>query len=179
MLSRIAFAAVEAAKEKATMSRRAPSSARVQGKIVAFNLSPKGQIEGALVETARSTVQLNFPKHDAGPFAPLRAGALVDVDAELEVDGGEHPVYRAGAPEASISGTIVRLNYALHGAVNGWHLDDGTFVHAKPDGAKRHRLRVGERIEVRGPRRTGPDGSVLEARSIKRLGQGREGHANA
>jgi hypothetical protein len=141
--------------------------------------SARKDIEGALVETARSSIQLNFPKHDTGPFASLRAGSVIDLDADVEVDDGEHSEYRAGPSEASISGTIVRLNYALHGAVNGWHLDDGTFVHAKPDGARRHRLRVGERIEARGPRRTGPDAAVLEARAIKRLGEARERNANA
>lgn len=154
---------------KQPKSKPKSSSDHVQGKIVAFNISPKGHIEGALIETARGVVQLNFPGPEAEgrPGAP-RIGAAIDIAAEFDGDEGEHPVYRAAPAQGACSGTIARLNYALHGEVNGWQLDDGTFVHVKPEGARKHRFRVGDRIAVAGPRRRGPDATVVEAHTIER-----------
>jgi len=149
---------------------------RIQGKIIAFNVSPKGHIEGALVATEKgtkgtmkSTVQLNFPGPD-GEDRPrdLRVGAAIDVIADFDRDDGDHPVYRAAPAQAETGGTITRLNYALHGEVNGWHLDDGTFVHVKPEGARKHRFRVGDRITVAGRRRHGVDATVVEAHAVGR-----------
>jgi hypothetical protein len=156
------------------MSKKAPppSSSHLQGKVVAFNISPKGQVEGALVETTTGAVQLNFPKHAAETFARLmHVGSTVELQADLETDGGHHAVYRAADSDVETDGTIIRLNYALHGEVNGYHLDDGTFIHVTPDGAKKYELRVGERVKVYGPRRQGTDAVILEARSVKRFGK--------
>jgi hypothetical protein len=156
------------------MSKKArpSSSSHVRGKVVAFNISPKGHIEGALVETTAGAIQLNFPKHDAEMFArSMRVGSTIDLNADLEADEGDHVVYRAEDSEAETDGTIIRLNYALHGEVNGYHLDDGTFVHVTPEGAREYELRVGERIKVSGPRRQGTDVVVLQARSVKRFGK--------
>jgi hypothetical protein len=135
----------------------------LRGKVVAHNISPKGHAEGALIETARGVAQLNFPKHTAADFARrVEVGAAVDLAAELENEDGDHPVYRALEASGPVTGAVVRLNYALHGEVNGYHLDDGTFVHVKPEGAKRYKLRVGDRVTAEGPRRTGPAAAVLE-----------------
>jgi hypothetical protein len=142
-------------------------SHQLRGKVLAFNISPKGHIEGVLVETAKGTAQLNFPKHAAHELAEtMSIGSTIDVTAEPEPDEGDHPVFRASDEAAEVSGTIVRLNYALHGEANGCHLDDGTFVHLKPEGAKKHKLRVGDKITAKGTRRTGADVVVLEARSF-------------
>jgi hypothetical protein len=53
--------------------------------------------------------------------------------------------------------------------VNGCHLDDGTFVHTKPDGARKYKLRVGDKVKATGERRTGTDAVVLEAHAVERL----------
>ena len=146
------------------------SSVHLRGKVVAFNISPKGHIEGALVGSPGGTVQLNFPKEGAETLArAMHVGSKIDIVAEFETDEGDHAVYRAEDPGAEADGKIVRLNYALHGEVNGCHLDDGTFVHAKPEGAKKYKFRVGERVSVRGSRHQGTDAVVLQARSVKRL----------
>jgi hypothetical protein len=145
-------------------------SRRLRGKVLAFNISPKGHIEGALIETADGHAQINFPKHDAGALAQtMRVGSKLDIVAELEPDEGEHPVYRAADAAAEASGTIVRLNYALHGEVNGYHLDDKTFLHVKPEGAKKHKLRIGEKVKATGSRRAGADAVVLEVRTLERV----------
>ncbi len=145
-------------------------SRQLRGTVLAFNISPKGDIEGALVETATGTAQLNFPKHAAAAMAnTMRVGSKVDVAADEEPDEGDHPVYRASDEAAVVRGTIVRLNYALHGEVNGCHLDDGTFVHLKPDAAKKHKLRIGDKIKATGSRRSGADAVVLEAKSLEKI----------
>jgi hypothetical protein len=154
------------------MSKKARPSIHLGGKVVAFNISPKGHIEGALVGIPSGTVQLNFPKHSAETLArSMRVGSTIDVDAEIESDEGDHAVYRAKDSEVETDGNIVRLNYALQGEVNGYHLDDGTFVHVKPEGAQKYELRVGERVRVSGARHQGTDAVVLQARSVKRLGK--------
>ncbi len=147
----------------------------LRGKVVSHNVSPKGHVEGVLVQTSEGIAQLNFPKHGAEDLLRKAAvGASIDVPVEREEDEGDHPVYRAGEASAELSGAVVRLNYALHGEVNGYHLDDGTFVHVKPDGAKRHKLRVGDRITVEGPRRVGLAATVLEPERLTRTERARK-----
>jgi hypothetical protein len=145
-------------------------SLKLRGKVLAFNISPKGHIEGALVETSDGRAQVNFPKHHAESLArSMQLGTHIALDVKREPDDGEHPVYTAHGDEGEASGTIVRLNYALHGEVNGYHLDDGTFAHVKPEGAKRYKLRVGDKVKARGSRRPGTDAAVLEVRALEKL----------
>jgi len=142
------------------------STFQLRGKVLAYNISPKGHIEGVLIETDSGLAQLNFPKHGADARM-MTVGAKVDVAVELEHDRGDHPVYASSDAEVYATGTILRLNYALHGDVNGCHLDDGTFVHVKPDEAKGYDLRVGAKITATGSRRVGADAVVLDAETIK------------
>ncbi len=70
-----------------------------------------------------------------------------------------------GPPHASVSGKVVRLNHARHGAPNGVLLDSGDFVHTRPDGFETLGLKVGDMLEAEGPARplaTGT-GRVIEA----------------
>jgi len=144
------------------------SESRLRGTVVAYNISPKGHIEGATVDTSNGLAQLNFPKHDAERMARAMAvGSVLDLPVELEHDDGDHPVYVPNEEEEGpASGTIVRLNYALHGEVNGCHLDDGTFVHLKPEKAKQYKLEIGTKITATGERRTGADAVVLDAKTV-------------
>jgi hypothetical protein len=162
--------------EKRSKKKRHAPLPHLRGKVSAFNISPKGHIEGAIVETATGAIQINFPKHEAEALIrAMRVGAELALEADFETDEGDHPVYLAtgnGAADAEASGTVVRLNYALHGEVNGCHLDDGTFVHTKPDGARKYKLRVGDKLKATGERRTGTDAVVLEAHAVERLSKG-------
>ena len=144
------------------------SGSQLRGTLVAYNISPKGHIEGATIDTTNGLAQLNFPKHAAERMARTMAvGSVVDLPVELEHDGGDHPVYVPNEhDDGQASGTIVRLNYALHGEVNGCHLDDGTFVHLKPEKAKRYELRLGTKITATGSRRPGADVTVLDAKTV-------------
>jgi hypothetical protein len=153
-------------------AKKSDSPPRLRGTVLAFNISPKGQIEGALIETATGPTQLNFPKHAAEALArSMHVGSRLDIEAELETDEWDHPVYMAGSGAGEASGTIVRLNYALHGEVNGYHLEDQTFLHVKPEGAKKWKLRVGEQVKAIGSRRAGVHAVVLEVDAIERSGK--------
>ena len=146
------------------------SKLHLHGTVLGFNIGPKGHIDGALVETANGLAQLTFPKHTADSLARgMHPGSIVGFHVELETEAGGHPVYLVCDEESSASGQIVRLNYALHGAINGYHLEDGTFLHCKPDGAEQYDLHVGESVKATGTRREGPDAVVLEVRTITKI----------
>jgi len=149
------------------MSKKSHASTfQLRGKVLAYNISPKGHIEGVLVVTDGGLAQLNFTKHGADARL-MTVGSKIDVAVELEHGRGDHPVYASNDAEVHANGTILRLNYALHGDINGCHLDDGTFVHVKPDEAKGYDLRVGAKITATGSRRVGADAVVLDAETIK------------
>ena len=152
------------------------SPLKLRAKVVAFNISPKGHIEGALVETADGRAQINFPKHHAESLArSMRLGKRVELAVKPEPNEGDHPVFTAHGEPAELSGTVVRLNYALHGEVNGYHLDDGTFAHVKPEGAKKYQVQVGDQVKAAGEQRAGADATVFEVRALEKLA-GRRGH---
>lgn len=99
----------------------------------------------ALVSTLKSGQQLvlstdDIPPSKKGPGAhPVRAlRKLISVD-------GKTPPKPKGFT-AGYSGTIVRLNYARHGAPNGFVLDSGDFIHVKPDGFAKLKLKVGDSV---------------------------------
>jgi hypothetical protein len=84
-----------------------------------------------------------------------------------EVPDAEHPVYGLISFEPSngtgpavdgpshegivrVEGTVSRFNYARHGEPNGVVLDNGDFLHLKPDGMKKVGLRVGQEVAAEG-----------------------------
>ncbi len=153
------------------MPKHAHPSAPLQlrGQVSAFNISPNGHVEGALLETSAGRAQVNFPKHGDAPYSSsMKVGTRVALNVNLESEDGAHPVYELCDAELEVTGTVVRLNYSLHGEVNGCHLDDGTFVHLKPEGARKYSVRVGDKLRAIGIRRVGPSCAVLEAREVKK-----------
>jgi hypothetical protein len=149
------------------MAKKQPKTRPLRGKVIAHNISPKGHVEGALVDTPEGLAQINFSKHGTEELSrSAKVGASIDLAVELEDAEGDHPVYRASDPIGVVTGAVVRLNYARHGEVNGYHLDDGTFVHVKPEGAKRYKLRVGDQITAEGVRRAGKAAVVLEPEKL-------------
>jgi hypothetical protein len=153
-----------------TKEYRPSTPNQLRGKVLAFNFSAKGHVEGVLVETASGLAQVNFPKHDPTAFQQMmRLGSRIDVPAELESAAGDHPVYRAAEAAAETTGTIMRLNFAQNGEVNGYQLEDKTFLHVKADSAKRYQMRVGEKVKATGSRRQGTDVLVVEVMALERL----------
>jgi hypothetical protein len=156
--------------------RRGSSFLRLRGTILGFNISPRGRIEGALVETATGTVQINFPKQEAESLArTMRLGSTFDFKVESESSEGTHLVYSLSQESVAVKGTITRINYEQGGKANGFHLDNGTFVHVKPKEARKHDLRIGDVVTASGHRHTGVDSVVLNARTLERYGPGGSG----
>ncbi|WP_420223641.1 hypothetical protein [Pigmentiphaga litoralis] len=157
----------------------------VEGRFSHLIYSPKGGIEGVLIDTDGISTQFVFDRHDDGAasrFTGVKAGQTVVIEGIEEGPSpkGEavHTVYRferlvtvdgkpvpAVAFEGPVEGKIVRLNYARHGEPNGVVLDTGDFVHTKPHGFARLGLAVGDTIRVEGravPLSVGK-GRVIEA----------------
>jgi hypothetical protein len=144
-------------------------ASRLSGKLISFNVDPRGEIEGAMIDTSGGLAQVNFPKHLAPALAKsMRVGARIEIGVTPEKSEADHSLFRA-TDDATVTGTIKRLNFTLHGEVNGYHLSDSTFVHVKPEGARKHRLVVGDRITATGPMRAGLDARVLECKRVARL----------
>lgn len=160
----------------------------VEGNFQQLVFSPKGAIEGLLIDTDGVPTQFVCDPQDpvvAEHLAGLRDGqALVieGTEAGPSPKGeAEHTVYRLerlvsvdGKPakpptdHKAAVGTVVRFNYAKHGAPNGVVLDNGDFVHTKPDGMVRLGLKIGDKVRAEGDARplvTG-HGRVVEARSV-------------
>ena len=145
------------------------------GIVRAYNFSPKGGVEGLLLTVGERTVQVNIPP-DASLMAAHAAavGQAVQITASPEgheVPDAEHPVYRLVSFEpltrtgaavdgpshegiVRVAGTVSRFNYARHGEPNGVVLDNGDFLHLKPDGMKKAGLRVGQEVAAEGRARS-------------------------
>jgi hypothetical protein len=143
----------------------------LNGIVQAYNFSPKGGVEGLLLTEGDRTVQVNIPS-DASLMAAHAAavGQAVQITASPEghpVPDAEHPVYRLISFEpsngtgaavdgpshegiVSVEGIVSRFNYARHGEPNGVVLDNGDFLHLKPDGMKKAGLRVGQEVAAEG-----------------------------
>lgn len=160
----------------------------VEGRFTQWIYSPRGEIEGLLIDTDGIATQFCFDRH--GSEVPA-AGRELRPGQTLVVEGSEappspkgeslHTVYDfvrlvsvdgcpapAAEAEADVEGTVQRFNYARHGAANGVVLDTGDFIHTRPDGLVPLGLQVGDRVRARGPVRplvTGA-GRVMEARRV-------------
>jgi CheY-like chemotaxis protein len=145
------------------------NTVHLSGVIVGFNLSPKGYVEGVVIQTPNGLAQVNYPKHGAHTLrSSTELGAIVAVRALLDTDEGAHPVYRVLDEEAEVSGKITSVNYSRHGHVNGYRLDDGTFVHLAGDDAASHDFHVGDAVRGQGVQVVSTEIVILEARTVQR-----------
>jgi len=159
----------------------------VEGRFQHLVYSPKGGVEGLLIDTAGIATQFVVDPHDAasvGQLLDLKAGQALVVEGRKTPPSpkgeGAHVVYRferlaavegkapAAPKDAEVRGKVVRFNFAKHGAPNGVVLDSGDFVHTRPDGLAGLGLRIGDAVHAEGaaqPLATG-GGRVIEARRI-------------
>lgn len=167
-----------------------PRLAQLEGRFRHVVYSPKGEIEGALIELDGADAQLVFERHDeaaAAAFLGLKPGQRLGVEATPRPpsDKGDaaHPTFdlvrlarvdgaRFKAPQHAgehvYAGRVVRFNHARHGEPNGVVLDSGDFIHLKPDGLRRAKLKLGDTVRAVGDAQllaTG-DGWAVEAWTV-------------
>ena len=148
--------------------------------------SPKGELEGLLVDVDDVAVQFVVAPGTGEALAACRSGQSIVLEGQVAAPSAkgsaDHEVYHLhrvvsldghDLPEpdddgAAARGTVVRLNYAKHGAPNGVVLDTGDFVHTRPDGFAALGLEIGMRVEAEGESRPLRDGlvRVVEARVV-------------
>jgi hypothetical protein len=160
----------------------------IEGRFTHLVYSPKGAIEGLMLDTDGTPTQFVIDPHDLGSanaLAGMQPGEPVVVEgtemAPSDKDDGAHFVYRferlasvsgrapaAGDGLALATGRVVRFNYARHGAVNGVVLDSGDFVHTRPDGMALLGLQIGDAVQAEGVARPlfNGAGQVIEARTV-------------
>ena len=146
-------------------------AAKIKGTFTQVIHSPKGGVEGLLMESDGQVVQFVLAKDDAAGAAlvgRLSHGQAITVAGDLAPPSSKgeaaHPVRaldkiaavdgkapkKTSAAAGGYAGTIVRLNYARHGAPNGYVLDSGDFIHVKPDGFAKLGLNVGDVVTADG-----------------------------
>ncbi|QEL17499.1 hypothetical protein [Limnoglobus roseus] len=149
-------------------------------RVLHYNFSPKGGLEGLIVEVGGARAQVVCPPHLGHDLAAAVAeGETVELvlsEAEPSDKGpAAHPVYHleelphtdAADEEPGVKGIVARLNYAKHGEANGVVLDTGDFVHLKPDGMAQLGLKVGDRVKAEGETRAMDlGGRVVEATAV-------------
>jgi len=157
------------------------------GKFQHVIYSPKGAIEGILIDVEKEPMQMVFKRdshEESRAFEDLHQGQRVVIKAipkGVSPKGdSDHPVFEflrlvsvdgrkpskhKKSSGSVFSGVVTRLNYARHGAANGVVLDTGDFLHTKPDGMLRLKLKVGDAVRADGesrPLSTG-GGKAIEA----------------
>lgn len=173
----------------------------VEGHVQHLIYSPKGTIEGLMIDSEGAPAQFVVDAHDVAAIhslSSLQAGQAVVIegtvappspkgDAAHEVYHWERLVSVDGhdasepPPRHTLSGTVARLNYARHGAPNGVVLDTGDFIHTKPDGFDHLGLTVGDAVRAEGPTRplAGGPAQVMEAHVVNDIRLGGPGHPDA
>lgn len=160
----------------------------VEGRFQHLLYSPKGAIEGVLLDTDGVSTQFVTEPQDpfvVELFGKLRTGQKVVIEGTeappspkgdaahtvyrferlVSVDG--HPPKKAADGEGT-RGKVVRFNFAKHGEANGVVLDNGDFVHTRPDGLHALGLKIGDTVEAEGAARplVAGAGRVIEAHHV-------------
>jgi len=158
----------------------------LEGRLQHLLYSPRGRVEGALLDVEGVPVQFVLPPHDepaAQAFAALKPGQSLVAEGTVVPARGEspHEVYALerlvavdGQPPErqdavrQVQGRVARIHHARHGEPNGVVLDSGDFVHTRPDGFARLGLKPGDAVTASGPARALQDGAghVVEAHTV-------------
>lgn len=143
----------------------------IKGKILSFNISPKGFCESFLMNDGKRTIQINFPR-EAGDNAAdgLKTGQKVSLEGDPIDDprASSHPVFTwSGQQKTDYKGSVKQINFSRHGEPNGAILKNGEFVHLHPEGAKAVNLKIGQKLSGKGEATTSPNGYVvIEAQTV-------------
>ncbi len=147
--------------------------------------SPRGDLEGLLVDVEDVAVQFVVAPGSGEALADCRPGQAIVLEGQVAPPspkgGAAHEVYllhrvvsvdgqepASREDDAAARGTVVRFNYARHGAPNGVVLDTGDFIHTRPEGFESLGFEIGMRVEARGESRPLRDGlgRVVEASMV-------------
>ena len=162
-------------------------SITLSGHLRQLLFSPKGGIEGLLLEVDSNTVQVSMESATADPSAVAAAvGKRIEVKASPDhspkTKERAHPVYKlvkitriagkAAKPSRRqpARGVVAAIHFAKHGEPNGVILESGEFIHTRPYGMKKLKLQVGSTVIALGEVRTTVLGTpLIEAREINRV----------
>ena len=153
--------------------------------------SPKGGVEGALVNVKGSVVQVSVPPDKGaaltqvtGPGRQLRV--LARPDHSPKTADAAHPVFRlesfadvaghaielpdAEPGQTTIKGVVGSWHFARHGEPNGVILETGEFIHLRPSGMTLAGLDIGSKVNAVGELRMTVLGTrMLEAHRVNRI----------
>jgi len=160
----------------------------LSGRLQQLLFSPKGGIEGLLLSVKSKIVQVSMKQEDAHPTALQQAiGKTIELKAARDhspkTKHGAHPVYKLraisklagsaatasdGAP--AVHGVVAAIHYSKHGRPNGVILESGEFIHTRPPGMQKLKLKVGSKVSAHGELRMTMLGtSLLEAQEVNRV----------
>ncbi|XDF35675.1 hypothetical protein RBH89_01125 [Paracidovorax avenae] len=150
--------------------------------------SPRGEVEGVLIDVDGVPAQFTFGKHDERAVRAaeaLKPGQAIVLEGSVAAPPrhGEaaHEIYvferlvsidgEPAAPEEAVrraEGRVARIHHARHGEPNGVVLDTGDFIHLRPEGYAALQLQPGDAVDATGPARPlrGAQGHVIEARTV-------------
>ena len=151
--------------------------------------SPKGGLEGLLIAGRNKMLQVSMNPATADARALSQAlGRSIEVTAEPDhspkTKDAAHPIYKLGAitkvsgkafksngkGHGEVSGSVASIHYAKHGEANGVILESGEFIHTRPHGMRKLKLRVGSKVVAHGERRMTVLGtSLIEASEVNRV----------
>jgi hypothetical protein len=160
----------------------------LSGRLQQLLFSPKGSIEGLLLSVKSKTVQVSMKQEEAHATALQQSlGKAIELkalrDHSPKSRHGAHPVYRlhaitklaGSAPAASdgapaVHGVVAAIHYSKHGHPNGVILESGEFIHTRPAGMLKLKLKVGSKVRAHGELRLTMLGtSLLEAQEVNRM----------
>lgn len=160
----------------------------LSGRLQQLLFSPKGGIEGLLLTVKSKTLQVSMKQEEAPATALHQAlGKAIELRASRDhspkTRHGAHPVYKlrgitkiAGAAAAesdgapAVHGVVAAIHFSKHGHPNGVILSSGEFIHTRPPGMKKLKLKVGSKVTAHGELRMTILGtSLLEALEVNRV----------
>ncbi len=163
-------------------------SKTLSGELHRLLFSPKGGIEGLLLNVGAETIQVSMaPGSIDARVLAAAVGKPVEVQAAAahspKTKQAAHPVYDLDritvlAGEAfestddapSVSGIVSAIHYAKHGEPNGVILETGEFIHTRPPGMKKLKLKAGSKVVARGELRMTVLGNpLIEADEVNRV----------
>jgi len=144
----------------------------IEGKFQHVFYSPKGKIDGMLMDVEGEAVQVVFDRHDndsPNAFLSFKPGKLMVVKVttkspaikgvrahliykfiQLVSVAGRKPDKHKSANNGACSGNVAYFNYARHGEANGMVLDSGDFIHLNPAAFSMLSLKVGDKVRANG-----------------------------